>query len=391
MQIKTENGNLLIALEGTVNAADAPELEVKIQDACEANPGLPIVLDCDRLEYCTSAGLRMILRLKQEHEETSIINAHPDFYSTLDMTGFTDLMEVQKACRILPVEGCERIGGGANGEVYRFDSETVVKVYRNPDALPEIERERELARAAFVAGIPTAIPYDVVRILGGGYGSVFELLNAESYAMVLIRGEKTVAEVAAMSIELLKLIHSKESDAPIVPDMKETARDWARFLTDYLPVEQSEKLSALIEDIPQDLHLIHGDFHIKNILLHNGESLLIDMDTLSRGHPVFELAGMYNAYQGYSTLNHAQVKHFLGISYETATAFWKKSLELYLGTEDPKSVLAAEDRAKILGTARLLRRFIRHDGFSTEEGRAEIECCRNELAELLMRVDTLRL
>ena len=38
-----------------------------------------------------------------------------------------------------------------------------VKVYLNPDALSEIHCERELA---FVAGVPTAIPYDVVRIEG---------------------------------------------------------------------------------------------------------------------------------------------------------------------------------------------------------------------------------
>ena len=68
------------------------------------------------------------------------------------------------------------IGQGANGKVHRIDRDTIVKVYLNPDALPKIHRERELARAAFLAGVHTAIPYDVVRIEGGGYGSVLESL-----------------------------------------------------------------------------------------------------------------------------------------------------------------------------------------------------------------------
>ena len=70
------------------------------------------------------------------------------------------------------------IYGRIVAEADRFiDPDTIVKVYLNPDALPEIHRERELARLAFVAGVPTAIPYDVVRIEGGGYGSVFELVG----------------------------------------------------------------------------------------------------------------------------------------------------------------------------------------------------------------------
>ena len=123
-----------------------------------------------------------------------LVNVHQELYNILDMTGFTEMMDVHKAYRVLSVENCEVIGQGANGKVYRIDPDTIVKVYLNPDALPEIHRERELARLAFVAGVPTAIPYDVVRIQGGGYGSVFELLNATSFAKLLIRGEKTTDE-----------------------------------------------------------------------------------------------------------------------------------------------------------------------------------------------------
>ena len=46
--------------------------------------------------------------------------------------------------------------------------------------------------------------------------------------------------------------------------------------------------------------MLHGDYHIKNVMMQDGEVLLIDMDTLCQGHPVFELASMYNAYVGFS-------------------------------------------------------------------------------------------
>lgn len=384
-----ENEKLVIAIAGQVDSATAPQMEEKMRGILKDHPKNSIVLDLDKLDYTTSAGLRVILRLKQDVDDTRIVNAHPEVYDILDMTGFTELMDVEKAYRVFSVEGCEVIGQGANGKVYRIDRDTIVKVYLNPEALPEIHRERELARAAFVAGVPTAIPYDVVRIEGGGYGSVFELLNATSFAKLLIQGEKTVDEVAEMSVKLLKLIHSKTVKPGTMPDMKAVALDWAGFLKDYLPAEAFKKLYALVDAMPQDMHMMHGDYHIKNVMLQNGEALLIDMDTLCHGHPVFELASMYNAYCGYSAMDHAIVEKFLGISYETACAFWRKSLELYLDTEDEDRIENVENKAKIIGYTRIMRRTIRRNGLNTEEGRAVINNCKAVLGELLQKVDTL--
>ena len=298
-------------------------------------------------------------------------------------------MEIRKAYRVVSVEGCEAIGHGANGKVYRIDPDTIVKVYKHPDALPEIQRERELARLAFVAGVPTAIPYDVVRIEGGSYGSVFELLNAVSFANLIIRGEKTPDEVTEMSIRLLKLIHSKEVRSDILPDMKTVALKWADFLRDYLPAGDAGKLRELISAVPEDLHLIHGDYHVKNIMLQNGESLLIDMDTLCHGHPVFELASMYNAYVGFGLVNPEKRLKFMGITSETCEHIWHRSLELYLDTKDERRISKTEEKANIIGLARLMRREIRRDGMNNEDGRKMIEACRDSLAELLPRTDTL--
>ena len=389
IQGRAENGKLVIVLSGKINSSNAAAVENELRELCREHPCDSVELDCERLEYCTSAGLRVILRLKQNVDDTVLTNVNADLYNIFEMTGFTEMMEVHKAYRVISVEDCEVIGQGANGKVYRIDPDTIVKVYLNPDALPEIHRGRELARLAFVAGVPTAIPYDVVRIEGGGYGSVFELLNATSYAKLLIQGKKTLDEVAEMSIRLLKLIHSKQVRSEILPDMKAVALDWARFLKDYLPAEQFEKLYALIDAVPEDAHLMHGDYHIKNVMLQNGESLLIDMDTLCHGHPIFELASIYNAYVGFGLVDPEVLTAFLGIPAETCAAFWRRSLELYLDTADEDRLNEVEAKAKIIGLTRLMRREIRRDGLSREDGRKLIEACRSALAELLPGTDSL--
>ena len=389
INFQLENKALTLRLSGHIDSENAPAVEQKIQEFLGANKVEEITVDCEDLAYISSAGLRVILRLKKKIAKLSLVNVSNDVYEVLSMTGFTEMMDVQKAYRVLSVEGCEVIGQGANGVVYRIDRDTIVKSYRNPDALPEIQRERELARAAFVLGIPTAIPYDVVRIEGGGYGSVFELLNATTFANLLKTGEKTVDEIARMSIDLLKQIHGTEVKPDSMPDMKAVALDWADFLKDYLPEEQAQKLHDLVTAVPDDLHMLHGDYHIKNVMLQDGEVLLIDMDTLCHGHPIFELASMYNAYCGFSDVDHSVSDSFLGVSHETAVECWNKCLRLYLDGADEATVKSVEEKAQIVGYARIMRRSIRRNGLNTEEGQRVIENCKKHLAELLPKVDTL--
>jgi uncharacterized protein (TIGR02172 family) len=377
---------LHIKLTGSIDSSNAAEVEREIAEKRSSVACSNIVLDFADLGYISSAGLRIVLRLRKEFPELSIVNVSSDVYEVLDMTGFTEMVDVRKAYRVLSVDGCEAIGRGANGKVYRIDSDTIVKVYNNPEALPEIQRERELARTAFVLGIPTAIPYDVVRV-GEGYGSVFELLDAKSFAQLLSGGEKSVEEIAQMMAELLRQIHGTVVREGSMPSMRDTALGWASFLDGHLPEDTYAKLYALVEAIPEDMHMMHGDLHIKNVMYQNGEALLIDMDTLCHGNPVFELGSIYNAYQGFSLTDRNIVKKFLGVDYETCTELWQRTLSLYLGTDDPERFAEVERKAEVIGFMRLLRRAIRrnHDGDMNEK----IAAYRSKLIELVDEVDTL--
>ena len=388
LKLRTEGTTLLAALSGNIDTTNAPVLEKELMGYCGEHPATAAVVDCDALKYISSAGLRVILKLKKTVADTKLINVSSEVYEIFDITGFTEMMEVQKAYRIISVEGCEVIGQGANGKVYRIDPETIVKVYLNPDSLPEIHRERELARTAFVLGIPTAIPYDVVRVAGGGYGSVFELLNATSFAKLLARGEATVDEIAQRSIDLLKQIHGTVVKPDAVPDMKQVALGWADELEGFLEPELLKKLRGLIKAVPDDNHMMHGDYHIKNVMLQNGESLLIDMDTICRGNPIFELGSMFNAYVGFLETDHDVAMRFLGVPYETAVELWNKELRLYLDGADEEKVREVEQKAMLIGHTRILRRQLRRDAES-EAGKAVVENSHRHLRELIPVTETL--
>lgn len=384
----TKKSDHCIALSGRIDSTNATAIEQEIASALSGYSGAALTVDAEDLEYISSAGLRVLLRLRKQHADMEIINVRSDVYEVFEMTGFTEMMRIVKAYRRVSVDGCEVIGQGANGKVYRIDPDTIVKVYYNPDALPDIHRERELARTAFVLGIPTAIPYDVVRV-GEGYGSVFELLNAKSFAKLIAADPEGLDGYVQQFVDLMKLIHSTTVKAGVMPEMKTVALDWADFLREYLPEEAWKKLHDLIAAVPEQLTMLHGDYHTKNVMLQNDEVILIDMDTLCTGHPVFELASVFNAFSGFSELDPSEAVSFQGFSRETCLAVWDKTLRLYFGTDDEDVLRARAEQAMLIGYTRLMRRTIRRNGFDTDEGRRAIACYRDHILDLLTRVDTL--
>ena len=383
---RTDRDILYIAIEGRVDATNAAQTEEKIFNIKNANPGMHTVIDADHLEYISSAGLRVILKLRKEEPKLAIINVAPDVYEVFDMTGFTDMVTVEKAYQRMSVEGCEFIAKGANGAVYRYDDETILKTYFAKDALPEIKQERENARRAFVLGINTAIPYGIVRV-GDGYGTVTELLNATSVTKLIRNNPEDLSEAVGYYVDMLKSIHAVEVEDGDLPDMKEIALDWAKFVSAYIPEDQGEKLRSLIQAVPKQNTLMHGDYHTNNIMVQNGEPLLIDMDTLCMGHPVFELGSMFNAFVGYSELNHQNMIDFFGYSFETAGKFWNMSLKQYLNTEDEAVCQSVAEKAMIVGYTRMLRRAARRP--NEADSPAKIARCKEMLAQLLGRIDTL--
>ena len=384
---RIENDTLYLELVGRVDTSNADQIEQSIQKIRTENPTANCVLDAEKLEFISSAGLRIILRLLKELKQLKIINVNSEVYEILDMTGFTDMLTVEKAFRKISLDGCELIARGGNGAVYRYDAESIVKIYHNGASLEEIRLEKELCRKVFIKGINTAIPYDVVKV-GDSYGSVAEMLSAKSVAKILKTNPEKLDECMNIYTDLLKKIHSTPVAVGEMPSMKEIAVNWVEFLESYLPKDLWTKLMDLVKNISEPQFMIHGDYHINNVMIQDGEPLLIDMDTVAYGHPIFEFAAVYLGFVGYCETNPSGVIDFYGVNYETTTTLWKTLLEKYFNGDKAK-IQEVELKAKVIGYARMLRRTIRRVGKDTEEGKLQIELCKKYLTELVPLVDTL--
>ncbi len=370
-----------IELKRRIDSSNSAKLEEDILKEIENFKG-EIIFDAKELDYISSAGLRVILNIKKTNENTRVINCKPEIYEIFDMTGFVEMMDISKAYREISIDASEIIGEGANGIVYRIDPETIVKVYKKEDAIDDIKKEIELARKAFIMGIPTAIPYDIVKV-GNLYGSVFELLNATSFTKLINEG-KDVDELIKKSVVTLKAIHNTLLKPNELPNKNKEAIKWAEICAEHLPKKIGEKLIKLIKEIPETNNMLHGDYHTKNIMEQKNDIILIDMDTLSMGHPIFEFAVIFGVYKGYECVDENNPSMFIEISKEKCNEIWEKTFRYYFEDKDEKYVQDIISKAKIISYTLIMKRKLKR-----KDEQYVVEFCKKYLIENIPKIDNL--
>lgn len=327
MEFVKKEETLIIRLGGRVDSSNAAEVEKELTDICAENEHGKVVVDIEKLEYISSAGLRVILKLKKSQQDMEIINASNEVYEIFSMTGFSDIISIKKALRTISTDGCELIGRGGHGTVYRLDTDTIIKVYDKTEPLDEIEREIEYARNAFVCGIPTAIAYDVVKC-GEGYGTVFELINSNTLSHVLNTQPEKYDEYSKKYIELVHILHTTEADTNRLSNIKDLYHKWADDMLEYFNEDEVNLLHEVINSVEDRKTFVHGDIHPKNIMVQNGELLFIDMADLTYGHPVFDYGGTGVTHMLSSEEN---VKSLIGVEKKIAVQLWNDLLKAEFG------------------------------------------------------------
>ena len=388
IKIKLEKNTLTLSLTGRVDSTNAAAVEDEMRTAILTNTYENLEIDAGKLDYMSSAGLRTLLAMRKKIPNLRIFNVMPELYEVFSMTGFTEIMNIEKAFRQVSVDGCQIIGRGAKGTVYRKDADTIIKVYKDPNSLPSIKKERDLAQKAFILGVPTAITFDVVRV-GDSYGTVFELLHSKSLSQMILEDEDNRTEHIRAFARFLHKIHEISAGFDKIPDAKKTVMLWYDAAKDYLSAEDAEALKQRIVAVRNTGTLLHLDYHTNNVINQDGELLLIDMDTLSQGHPIFDLANVYITYVGFGEFDPTVVENFLGLPYPLAKEIWTQFIRDYLDTDDEQQLKRVEQKAMLLSYVRLLRHTVRRGGSETADGRAVIERCAQQISQLLREVETL--
>jgi aminoglycoside phosphotransferase (APT) family kinase protein len=105
---------------------------------------------------------------------------------------------------------------------------------------------------------------------------------------------------------------------------------YAEGMAFFLPKEEVDKLRGLAATIPEGDSFVHGDFHLKNIMVQNGEFLLIDMGGNARGNRMIDLAGTGLVLKAMpEVLAPGKSQQYSGVSDEIAAKMWGEIVELY--------------------------------------------------------------
>ena len=388
---------LIIPLTGKIDSLNANTVEQEIARQRSDQKHQKLIFDAEDLTYISSSGLRVLLQAvkeekKQKHEIITLVKANREVYDILEMTGFTKFMEVHKAIRKISLEGSQLIGQGFFGQVFRLNEDTVVKLYKDGEkSIPLIMREQDRAKMAFIKGIPTAISYDIVQV-GGQYGAVFELLDAKSFNDCVREHEHDQAKIDELMlsyVNCLKNVHATEMDKGELPLARDVMVKSLDHLQEYLPAETINQTKALLLALPEDLHVVHGDFQMKNVLLCHEEPMLIDMETLCTGQPLFDLQGLYVTYKAFSEDEPDNTEIFLGLHKETADYIWQRLLELYFDTKDKELLSRLEDKIRVAAYIRFLDVLTSPSLKEHALTSLRIKHTREQLQDLLSRVDSL--
>ena len=98
VKILEQNDEKVVVIEGRVDTVTVSELEMKVSPIW-STPGITLVFDCEKLEYLSSSGLRIILSAHKQVTSKGgkfiMRNLTREVRSVIDLTGFSRILTIQ--------------------------------------------------------------------------------------------------------------------------------------------------------------------------------------------------------------------------------------------------------------------------------------------------------
>jgi len=235
--------------------------------------------------------------------------------------------------------GCTQLAKGMRSTTYKVDDETILKLFPPFIDADFVSAEREMARSAFVAGIPTAIPFKLVRC-GSSYGALYELLDGTTLSEK-ISGAADDAEAASWGermADLLGEIHRHPVQIKELRDLKMEAIRRTKALGDTLPSDAAQSIIECFNVIPESGTMVHGQFDPAHIIMRDGQLMLVGMENAGYGHPLFDLVHTFSSCIFPNLHKPDDTVVTIGVSQHRAEVMWDALLRRYFGTDDERAI-----------------------------------------------------
>ncbi len=256
-----------------------------------------------------------------------------------------------KGMEKIRTEGLKTLGKGGLATVYILDDERILKLYPPSEPEEDVIREERAAHAAYEAGISTARPYGTVKS-GDSTGIIFEWVKGDILADVLMKEWEESGklehghELGAMAGRLLAGLHHTEPASEGLRCTKDIYRRYIGRLDNWYTRDEIDMISGFLDRIPDTSTMVHGDYHTRNLILREGNPVLIDMAELSLGHPVFDLSAVYDLFVLLPVRSPDSTGMFLGLSPDLSPLVWSDIICAYAETSDAERIKKIEKICK---------------------------------------------
>jgi hypothetical protein len=179
------------------------------------------------------------------------------------------------------------LGQGRTAEVYAWGDFQVLKLFFTTWPVDWIHQEARVARLVHEAGLASPATGELIEA-EGRLGIVYERVDGPSMLEDVARHPWRIVTAAHQFADLQLEMHRRvETDLPSGRELLTGLLRAAPRLTD----EVRAQLLGKLEQLPDGNTICHGDYHPDNILMTTRGPIVIDWMSVTRGHPLADVAG----------------------------------------------------------------------------------------------------
>jgi hypothetical protein len=152
----------------------------------------------------------------------------------------------------------------------------------------------------------------------------------------------------------LRILQTKvppQADPAVFPDIKESLRGYIDQLDFFLSPQEIALLNGKLAAIPDAETFVHFDLHSSNIMIRDGEPVIIDMGDMSRGHALFDV-GLLATIYGVPELELCELA--TKIPQAVGLALWENFLPCYFADRPAGERALFEANKHFLASMRLI-------------------------------------